>query len=116
MGNRQINTQIAHRRLQMYREFLVIPVHRVIPTALADILRKAPLTEEKVAFAWRAAVGPAIDRGTSVSLNDDVLSVIVREPAWGREIERSEALIRARLETLLGRGVVGALQVNHQRK
>ena len=93
----------------------MIPVHRVIPDALADILRRAPLTDAKVAFAWRAAVGPAIDRGTSVSLNDDVLSVVVREDAWGREIERSEALIRARLEALLGRGVVRALKVN-QRK
>jgi hypothetical protein len=92
----------------------MIAVHRVIPDGLAAILRKAPLTDEKVAFAWRAAVGPAIDRGTSVSLDNGVLRVVVREDAWRREIERSDALIRARLDALLGRGIVRTLYVNSQ--
>jgi hypothetical protein len=90
----------------------MIPVHRVIPDALAEILRRAPLTDEKVAFAWKAAVGPAIDRGTSVSLQDGVLRVGVREAAWGREVARSEALIRARLDSLLGRGIVRAIKIS----
>jgi len=89
----------------------VIPIHRVIPDALAEILRKAPLTDEKVAFAWRSSVGPAIDRGTSVTLQDGVLWVTARETAWGREVERSAALIHARLDALLGPGVVRALRV-----
>jgi hypothetical protein len=92
----------------------MIAVHRVIPDGLAAILRKAPLTDEKVAFAWRAAVGPAIDRGTTVSLDNGVLRVVVREDAWRREIERSDALIRARLDALLGRGIVRTLYVNSQ--
>ena len=82
-----------------------------MPDALAAILRKAPLTEDKVAFAWRSAVGAAMDRGTSVTLQGDVLRVVAREPAWGREVERSEALIHARLDSLLGRGVVRAIEV-----
>ena len=94
----------------------MIPVHRVIPDALAEILRKAPLTDEKVAFAWRSSVGPAIDRGTSVALQDGVLRVAVREAAWGREIERSEALIRARLDSLLGRGVVRAIEISTKKR
>jgi hypothetical protein len=89
----------------------VIPVHRFIPEALAEILRKAPLTDDKVAFAWRSSVGPAIDRGTTVALREGVLQVTAREAAWGREVERSEALIRARLDSLLGRGVVRAITV-----
>jgi hypothetical protein len=89
----------------------VIPVHRFIPEALAEILRKAPLTDDKVAFAWRSSVGPAIDRGTTVALRAGVLQVTAREAAWGREVERSEALIRARLDSLLGRGVVRAITV-----
>jgi hypothetical protein len=89
----------------------VIPVHRFLPEALAEILRKAPLTDEKVAFAWRSSVGPAIDRGTTVTLREGVLQVTAREAAWGREVERSEALIRARLDSLLGRGVVRAVAV-----
>ena len=94
----------------------MIPVHRVIPDALAEILRKAPLTDEKVAFAWRSAVGPAIDRGTSVLLQDGVLRVNVREAAWGREVVRSESLIRARLDSLLGRGVVRAIEISTERR
>lgn len=94
----------------------MIQVHRVIPDALAQILRKAPLSDEKVAFAWRASVGPAIDRGTTVWLHDDVLRVVVREAAWGREVERSETLIRARLDALLGRGVVRAIEISTQER
>ena len=89
----------------------MIQVHRVIPDALAEILRKAPLSDEKVAFAWRSAVGPAMDRGTSATLRDGVLRVTVRDPAWGREVERSEALIRARLDALLGRGIVRTIEI-----
>ena len=93
----------------------MLAVHRIIPDALAEILRKAPLTDDKVAFAWRSSVGPAIDRGTSVRLQGGVLRVTVREPAWGREIERSQALIHARLDSLLGRGVVRAMDIStHQ--
>ena len=90
----------------------MIPVHRLLPDALAEILRKAPLTDDKVAFAWRSSVGPALDRGTSVTLREGILQVTAREAGWGREVERSEALIRARLESLLGRGVVRTIRVN----
>ena len=90
----------------------MIPVHRFLPDALAEILRKAPLTDDKVAFAWRSSVGPAIDRGTTVSLREGILQVTAREAAWGREVQRSEALIRARLDSLLGRGVVRTISVN----
>jgi hypothetical protein len=93
----------------------VIPVHRFLPDALAEILRKAPLTDDKVAFAWRSSVGPAIDRGTSVTLREGVLHVTAREAAWGREVERSAALIRARLDSLLGRGVVRAIVIANSR-
>ena len=89
----------------------MIPVHRFIPEALAEILRKAPLTDQKVAFAWRSSVGPAIDRETAVTLRNGVLHVTAREAAWGREVERSQGLIRARLDALLGAGVVRAITV-----
>lgn len=82
-----------------------------MPDALAAILRKAPLSPEKVAFAWRAAVGPAVDKATSVDLRNNVLHVAARDGAWKREVERSAAVIRARLDALLGQGVVGDLDV-----
>lgn len=89
----------------------MIQVQRFMPHALAEILRKAPLSDQKVAFAWRSSVGPAIDRGTSATLQDGVLRVVARDAAWRREIERSESLIRARLDALLGPGVVRAIAV-----
>ena len=82
-----------------------------MPEALAQILRKAPLNDEKVTFAWRAAVGASMDRGTTVSLDRGVLRVRVKDPAWRREVERSEILIRARINTLLGRSTVRAIDV-----
>ena len=82
-----------------------------MPEALAAVLRRAPLTPEKVAFSWRTAVGPAVDKVTSVHLRDGVLHVRARDTTWQREIERSAALIRSRLDGLLGEGVVRYIQV-----
>lgn len=82
-----------------------------MPVALAEILRKAPLSPEKVAFAWRTAVGSSIDKVTSIELRDGVLHVRAKDPAWRREVERSASLIRARLDALLGEDVVRELQV-----
>ena len=85
-----------------------------MPDALAEILRKAPLSDEKIAFAWRAAVGPAMDRGTTVHLDDGVLRVRAKEASWRREVKRSLPLIRARLDGLLGRGVVRSIEIARQ--
>jgi len=89
----------------------MIPVHRVIPDALAAVLQKAPLTPEKIAFAWRTAVGASVDRVTTVELKGRVLHVRAKDAAWQREVERSAGLIRARLGTLLGDDVVRGLDV-----
>ena len=82
-----------------------------MPDAVAAIVRKAPLTPEKVAFAWRSVVGPAIDHATIVEWHDGVLQVKARDAAWQREVERSAALIRSRLELLLGERVVRYIDV-----
>lgn len=82
-----------------------------MPDALAAVLRKAPLSPEKVAFAWRMAVGPTVDRASHVRLEGRVLRVSTKDKAWQREIERSAALIRARLDALLGAGIVRGLDV-----
>jgi hypothetical protein len=90
---------------------MLIPVHRFMPDALAAVLRKAPLTPEKIAFAWRTAVGPSVDRATSVALDGSTLRVHAKDEQWRREIEHSASLIRARLDALLGAGVVRGLDV-----
>jgi hypothetical protein len=89
----------------------MIPVQRFMPEAVAAILRGAPLSPEKIAFAWRTAVGPTLDRATTVELNGGVLRVRTRDAAWEREVERSAAVIRARLDTLLGADVVRYIEV-----
>lgn len=89
----------------------MIPVHHIIPEALAAILSKAPLTPEKIAFAWRVAVGPSVDRVTAIELKGGVLHVHVTDVAWQREVERSAGLIRARLAGLLGGDVVRGIEV-----
>ena len=90
----------------------VIPLQRFMPDALASVLRKAPLTPEKVAFAWRNAVGPAVDAVTSVELRDGILLVRAKDPAWTKEVRRSTALIQARLGAVLGVGVVRSITVD----
>jgi hypothetical protein len=89
----------------------MLPVQRFMPEALAAILRKAPLSEDKVAFAWRTAVGASVDRVTTVRLEGTTLRVCVRDAQWQREVERAAAIIRARLEALLGTGIVRSLDV-----
>ena len=89
----------------------MIPVQRLVPEALAAVLRKAPLSAEKVAFAWRTAVGASVDRVSSVWLDGHTLRVRARDATWQREIERSASLICARLDALLGKDIVRGLDV-----
>jgi predicted nucleic acid-binding Zn ribbon protein len=89
----------------------VVPAHKAIPAVLADVLRKAPLSPEKVEFAWRAAVGASLARATTVKLDaEGVLHVSANEAHWGREVKRSSQLILARLDGLLGPAVVKSLR------
>jgi len=92
----------------------VVPVHDVLPAALATIVRSAPLTPEKVAFAWRRSVGPAVAQASVVELRGTVLLVRARDAAWQREIRRSSALITSRLQALLGEQTVREISVTRE--
>ena len=87
----------------------MIPVQQVIPGALEAVLRRMPLTRDKVAFAWRVAVGPAVDRATTIDLRDSVLYVSAKDPHGS--IERSMPLIQKRLAALLGDHAVRKIQL-----
>ncbi len=90
----------------------MIPVNQFLPGSLASLLRNAPLSPEKVAFAWRTAVGAAVERATDVTLDTDgTLRVVAREPSWEREILRSQPMILPRLQALLGEDVVRKIEV-----
>jgi len=87
------------------------PASAAIPGAVAELLRDAPLSDGKIAFAWKVAVGPALDRATAVKLDGTVLLVEVASAQWAREIKRSTGLILPRLRALLGRDTVTAIKV-----
>jgi hypothetical protein len=76
-----------------------------------ELLRTMPLSDGKVGFAWRAAVGPAIERATAVKLEGDLLIIETTSPQWAKEIQRSSGTILARLAPLLGKDVVKRILV-----
>ena len=80
----------------------MIPAHEIAHLALATVLRRAPLSPEKVTLAWRMSVGAPVAQATSsVELREGVLLVTARDAAWRNEVERSAALIRRRVNDLL---------------
>jgi len=87
------------------------PLNQALPGALAELLRAAPLSAGKVGFAWRTAVGPAMERVTSVRLDGRVLMVDAASAQWAREVGRSSGIIVARLQTLLGPDAVERLEI-----
>jgi hypothetical protein len=84
------------------------PVGPLVDTVIPRLLASAPLTPEKVNFAWRVAVGPAIDRVTSARLAGVTL-VVTGDAQWLREVERSRDLILTRVQRLLGAETVRKL-------
>ena len=81
-----------------------------MPAVVAEIIRKAPLTDEKVSFAWRLAVGPALAKATTVRLGSDgTLHVKAESAAWNDAIRKSIGLIRSRLAHFLGEDTVKRL-------
>ena len=67
------------------------PLSSAVPGALAELLRGAPLSPGKVTFAWRAAVGPAVERETAVRLEGTTLIVDAATRQWAQEVRRSSS-------------------------
>jgi predicted nucleic acid-binding Zn ribbon protein len=85
----------------------MIPVRDAIPPALAQLLRGQPNSPGKVEFAWRAVVGPAAARASTVTLDQKgVLHVSAADPHWRKELRRAVPTIQRRIAELLGDGVV----------
>jgi hypothetical protein len=79
------------------------PVQSLMSSAVARLVRPAPLSGEKVAFAWRAAVGPAVSRVTRVRLAaSGVFEAVVDDDRFGDELARSIPIVLNRLQELLG--------------
>ena len=86
-------------------------ISHIVPAALRELLRMAPLSDGKVAFAWKAAVGPALERATDVRLEAGTLIVETAGPEWTREVQRSSGVILTRIKTLLGDGTVQRIEI-----
>jgi hypothetical protein len=92
----------------------VKPLIQGLPGALAELLRGAPLSPAKVDFAWKAAVGAALERTTAVHLEGTRLLVDAVSAQWASEIVRSQHVILSRLQLLLGKDVVTAIEVRRR--
>ncbi len=86
-------------------------ISQIVPAALMELLRRTPLSDGKVAFAWKTTVGPALERVTAVRLDGATLVVETAGPQWTREIRRSSPVILARLKTFLGDDAIQSIDV-----
>ncbi len=89
----------------------VVPVHQILPDVVTSVVRKAPLTPQKVAFAWRMAVGARVAGATQIDLRSGTLHVRATEAGWLREVEHSAAMIRSRMGAFLGPDVIRFIKV-----
>lgn len=81
-------------------------------SALAPAIRQAPLTPEKVEFAWRVAGGPAIARATRVVLGEDrVLRVSGDDPQWLDAVRGMRGSLLRQLEPWLGPEAVATIEI-----
>jgi predicted nucleic acid-binding Zn ribbon protein len=81
-------------------------------SVVSDILRKAPLSPEKVTLAWKLAAGPALARVTEVALDEGGrLHVRAADAHWRTEVRRATRLLLPRLAGTLGAGVVRTIDV-----
>ena len=91
----------------------MVSLQSCLPTVLAGLLSHQPDSPAKSAFAWRTAVGDAIDRVTTVNLTDaGTLKVRATNQIWRREVMRLKPVILARLQTMLGRSRITRLVVD----
>ena len=91
------------------------PIQRFSSGVLTEILRRQPASNEKTAFAWQLAVGPALARATTVELDGSVLKVRATDVRWLRELERARPAVLARLQGLLGADAVRAISTDRDR-
>ena len=87
------------------------PLTHALPGALIELLRGSPTSDGKVTFAWKASVGPAIERVTNVKLERRVLLVETTSAQWSKEVMRSSPVILRRLQSLLGADTVERIEV-----
>jgi hypothetical protein len=92
----------------------VEPLNAPMSSVIRKLLDRAPMSEGKFEFAWRTAVGPAMERVTRAALDADgtvYVTMTVSDPAWRREVKRSQHVILGKLQDLLGSSTIARLKV-----
>jgi hypothetical protein len=85
-------------------------ISHIVPAALRELLRAAPLSDGKVNFAWKTAVGPALERATAVKLEAGTLIVETPDRS-GRGSEALERRHPCSYQDALGDGTVQRIEV-----
>ena len=88
------------------------PIQQFSSRVLSELIRRQPASQEKTAFAWQVAVGPALARVTTVELEQDVLRVRVSDARWTVEVRRARPIVLARLQQLLGPDAVTRVEID----
>ncbi|HET7221350.1 MAG TPA: DciA family protein [Vicinamibacterales bacterium] len=78
---------------------------------LAEIIRRQPSSPARTNVAWQLAVGPALARATTVTLENGVLTVRSADERWTREVGRASDVVLKRLQNILGPEAVRAVQI-----
>ena len=81
-------------------------IQQFAASVLADVVRRQPSSPARTTFAWQLAVGPALARVTTVTLEQGVLHVSATDARWLKEIKRARGGILPKLHQLLGPGTV----------
>ena len=94
----------------------MISARDVAARALGELLRRQPMSDAKVRFAWRSCVGVSIARATAVRFDKSsgTLVVITDAEAWRQEVHRSIPVVSTRMNELLGRGTVKKITVEQR--
>lgn len=80
-------------------------------SVLAEMLARQPMSPGKLQFAWRAAVGAALARASTLDWREGRVVVRMSSPEWTRELERLKPIVLERMRTILGRETVSRIDV-----
>ena len=79
---------------------------RTAVRAVRALIAAQPVTDAKVAFAWALAAGPALARAATITWKDGELRVEATSETWRKELLRAKPMLEARIDDILGPGVV----------
>jgi hypothetical protein len=83
-----------------------------MPRVLTALFKRGPMSQGKLEVAWRASVGDALSRVSTVRLQEDgSVEVQAADQRWRKELRRSTPMILSRLNALLGAGAVKRISI-----